>query len=181
MTILFLAAGRAGTQISSLPMTSNGTLNMTLPVSGATSNGKQQIVTKEGPPPQIWGSNSASPHSFMPYQMIAPTALPIVSVAAANNGNGNGNGKAMSMETVKAPPATKGKRASNGPGSRGGKRKNNNAAVMITPQTSMEPVKSGMGVEITSKAAAGGIGTGSGGGGGSASITLTNSKPAPIK
>lgn len=156
-------------------MTSNGTLNMTLPVSGATSNGKQ-IVAKEGPPPQMWGSTSASPHSFMPYQMIAPPALPIVSVATGNNGNGNGNGKAMSMETVKA--AAKGKRASNGPGSRGGKRKNNNAAVMITPQTSMEPVKSGMGVEITSKAA-GGIGTGSGGGG--ASITLTNSKPATIK
>lgn len=127
----------------------------------STANGKGMGQPKD---PQNWNPNSASPHSFVPFQMVAtPPAIPVVSLAG-------GVSKGIhQVETAKPPPAAKAKRASNGNG-RGTKRKNNQAAVMITPQTSMEPVKSSPLLLVESKSNGEGTGV-------SASITLSSSRP----
>lgn len=151
------------------------------------------MTTKDGQQQLGWNTSTASPHSYVPFQMITtPAMLPqVVST-----------GKSITTTTTTATPVTvqettvakgvKGKRNANGGGgpAKGAKRKNannnNNGNVMITPQTSMEAVVKSTPpmsmAELQSVATSKGLMTTPGSGNTSmASITLTNSKPTTIK
>lgn len=121
-----LTASRTGVPINGLSM-SNSTIGISMSAIGAA-----KVAGKDSSVPN-W--TSASPNAFVPFQMINTPVIPptIAAPIAVENG-------------TKTPAGPKNKRASNG-GSRGAKRKNNSGqvnvptTVMITSQTSMEPVK----------------------------------------
>lgn len=186
--------GRAGAQISSLPLV-NG--SMTLPSSVSPANGNKGAgmvtTTKDGQQQLGWNTSAASPHSYVPFQMITtPAMLPqVVSTGKTINTTTTGNSTPVPVpETV--TKGVKGKRNANGGSgaAKGGKRKNannnNNGNVMITPQTSMEAVMKSTPpmsmAELQSVAISKGLMTTPGSGNTSmASITLTNAKPTTIK
>lgn len=183
-----------GTQINSLPLV-NG---MSMGVTSTGSNGPLKATTVV-PTPSIGGPSKvldqqqhnwgASQHSYVPFQMINPQIqAAVVSLAPATT-----VGK-MVATTAKGNKGGNGKRQANGGAntSRAAKRKSAVAtaaaattAVMITPQTSMEPVMvkgkglGGGGMEVSSALSSnsnylnGTISAVSS----MASITLTNSKP----
>lgn len=176
-TSLVLSGGRGGAsaQFSNVSMVNGGV------------GGAGVLAGKSGgPSPQVskvvvdanWHTNAASQHPYVPFQMISsvPTSLPIMS----------STGSVTSQADVKVSTAgPKNKRTANGGGSaRGAKRKSAAMAptsIMITPQTSMEPVKSnppttmmlGKGFSATTTSMA----NESSGKVGSVTLTTTNFKP----
>lgn len=186
-----------GTQINSLPLV-NG---MSMGVTSTGSNGPLKATTVAPTPPSIGGPSKvleqqqhnwgASQHSYVPFQMINPQMqAAVVSLAPATT-----VGKLVATTTTaKGNKGGNGKRQANGGAntSRAAKRKSAAAtaaaattSVMITPQTSMEPVMvkgkglGGGGMEVSSALNSnsnylnGTISAVSS----MASITLTNSKP----